>query len=98
MTIGATEHDVLCGLVHGLDPLMALQAARTLGICLRLALIDPIARRNRAARSDGLVNRNGRGRAVTIAGRAADGSTKSQSPNSKETPNPNHQTAASRGA
>jgi len=45
VTIHATEHDVLFGLVHRLDALMALQATDTLSVRVRLCLIDPISRR-----------------------------------------------------
>src|SRR5947208_3411795 len=44
VTIRATKHD-MAGLMHGLDSLMALQAAGTFCVCLRLGLVNPIARR-----------------------------------------------------
>ena len=42
MAIGAAEHDVR-GRVHRLDAVVALIAADTLRVGLRLGLIDPIA-------------------------------------------------------
>ena len=72
--------------VHRLDAFVALIAADAFCICLRLGLIDPVARRT----SDGLRNGSRRwnrgGWAVAFFG-----SSKSQTPKSKEAPSSKHQ-------
>src|SRR5438046_6721002 len=66
VTIAAAEHDILFGLVHRLDALMALQTTDTLSVRLRLRLIDPISWRQRRARNWRSCNRSRSRR--TVAG------------------------------
>src|SRR5438046_10599127 len=81
VTIGAAEHDILFGLVHRLDALMALQTTDTLSVRLHLRLIDPISRRQRRARDCRSCSRNRRRRTVAFFRNA-----KPQPPNPQATP------------
>jgi hypothetical protein len=69
VTIGAAEYNVLLGLVHRLDAVMALQATDAFRVGLRLGLIDPITRRQCCASGGRSFDRNRSRRAVAGRGR-----------------------------